>query len=183
MPDKDLPFFSNILLIAGAGRNTGKTSLACSLIEQFSKDLNVIALKISPHFHTIHEKQKIIEQTSEFTVIEEQVHNNKDSSKMLLAGAEKVFYIQVKQDKLSKAFNSLLPIIKKGPVICESGGLNQIIRPGLFLFLHRDGLIPENKKPVLKFNPILIDLFNKDNKFQVDDIYFSENSFYYKTET
>ena len=40
----------NLLLIAGTGTKSGKTSLACKIIEQF-KNLNITAIKISPHFH------------------------------------------------------------------------------------------------------------------------------------
>jgi len=43
--------YPNILLVSGNGRNSGKTTLACKIIERFSKDHEITGLKISPHFH------------------------------------------------------------------------------------------------------------------------------------
>ena len=182
MPKPNLPYYPNILLIAGAGRNAGKTKLACSIIKSVSKYRDVTAIKISPHFHQINKDQNILVQTSEFVIIEEKLQTEKDSSKMLQAGAKKVFYIQVKQSHLDLAFNFILPYIKKGSIICESGGLNEIIRPGLFLFVHKNKEIPENKIGILKYDSIIIDLFSPDNEFDVNNIDFDDNKFSYKNE-
>ena len=40
----------NLLLIAGTGTKSGKTSMACRIIEQFP-ELKITAIKITPHFH------------------------------------------------------------------------------------------------------------------------------------
>ncbi len=40
----------NLLLVAGTGTKSGKTSLACRIITQF-RDLGITAVKITPHFH------------------------------------------------------------------------------------------------------------------------------------
>ena len=41
----------NMLLIAGTGRKSGKTTLACACIAHFSKQTGIYAIKISPHTH------------------------------------------------------------------------------------------------------------------------------------
>ena len=41
---------SNFLLVAGNGRNVGKTFLACEIIKQLSQKNEVTGVKISPHF-------------------------------------------------------------------------------------------------------------------------------------
>ncbi len=43
----------NILLIAGTGRNVGKTLLACEIIQQLSKTMAVTAIKTSSHEHPL----------------------------------------------------------------------------------------------------------------------------------
>ena len=43
-------FIPNMLLIAGTGTKSGKTTFACRVIEQL-KDTGIIAIKITPHFH------------------------------------------------------------------------------------------------------------------------------------
>ena len=40
----------NLLLIAGTGTKSGKTSMACKIIRQF-QELKITAIKITPHFH------------------------------------------------------------------------------------------------------------------------------------
>ena len=40
----------NLLLIAGTGTKSGKTSMACRIISQFP-ELKITAIKITPHFH------------------------------------------------------------------------------------------------------------------------------------
>jgi len=42
----------NLLLIAGTGNKSGKTTLACRVIEQFRQS-GISAVKITPHFHDI----------------------------------------------------------------------------------------------------------------------------------
>ena len=40
----------NLLIIAGTGNKSGKTTLACRMIEQF-RNPGLISVKITPHFH------------------------------------------------------------------------------------------------------------------------------------
>ena len=97
--------YPNILLIAGTGRNVGKTLLACEIIEHLSKTAILIGVKISHHFHPVEEGQKVIANTQDYLIIEESFITNKDSSRMKQAGADKVFYIQARQENLMDAFD------------------------------------------------------------------------------
>lgn len=150
----------NLLLIAGTGRNVGKTSLACALISQASISHKVIGVKISPHFHEISPTEKPILKSENFEIIEElNSYGNKDSSRMLKAGASRVFYVQSKSDI------ALIGVIKElqqfwsdeTAVICESGGLRHFIEPGLFMVC-RSAAQPE-MKPYLKFLEPKVDQF------------------------
>ncbi|MBW6492504.1 MAG: molybdenum cofactor guanylyltransferase [Lentimicrobium sp.] len=172
----DILPFRNILLIAGSGRNVGKTKLACEIITYFSKKQNVIGVKISQHSHPVGAGQKIIASGDEFTVVEEMLESSKDSSRMKQAGAKKVFYIQTIPEKLSDAINSIRNEISTGPVVCESGGLCKIIDPGVFIFVQED-TIPENKKHYLSHNPVAVKSLNGIPEFDIYNLSYSHNGF------
>jgi len=131
---------NNLLMIAGTGRNVGKTMLACRLIAQFSHQ-NVIAIKVSPHFHQQADGQKILFQNPDFVIIEETATGTtKDSSRMLQAGAGKVFYIQTRNRIIEEPFRKILAMLPENqPVICESGAMLEFAQPGLFLLVYRKG--------------------------------------------
>ena len=77
-----------MILIAGNGRNVGKTTFATEVIRHLSKSNTVIGIKISPHIHGINEGLVVIHKTNDFVVVEERGHNKKDSSLLLQAGAK-----------------------------------------------------------------------------------------------
>lgn len=135
------PDFSNILLVAGNGQNSGKTTFVCSVIRRFAKTQPVMAVKISPHFHKLSERDHILEKTEAFTIVEEFSKNrNKDSSLMLQAGAKRVFFLLADDAHLLDAFLKVLEIIGTDqPVVCESGGLINVLKPGVFLFVYQNG--------------------------------------------
>jgi len=146
---KDIP---NLLLIAGTGRNTGKTTLACSIINKFSSNFQVIGLKISPHFHGGTDSLKTIVNDNNFNIYEETSASTvKDSSLMLKAGAAKVFYIEVLDEYLKTAFEQFLNILPKShPLICESPALRKYIQPGVFFIVDSERN-KNKKKEILEF--------------------------------
>lgn len=131
-------FRKNILLIAGTGRNVGKTLFACKLIESLNCNNSVISIKISPHFHEPGQTVDVIKQSAHFQITKERSKSgHKDSNRLLKAGSKEVYYIQAKDDSLSEVLFFLDSIIPpKTPMIIESGGLREIIHPGLFLMIH-----------------------------------------------
>lgn len=131
----------NLLMIAGTGRNVGKTTFACNIISHFARNHPVTAIKISPHLHHQAEGQKIVASEADFQFIEEtKSTGGTDSSRMLKAGAEKVFYLQTRDRNIKAPFEQLIRLIPKDqPVICESGALLNHARPGLFVLIKRDG--------------------------------------------
>ncbi len=139
--------YKNILLIAGTGQNVGKTLFASQVIKQNASNCPLVSIKISPHFHRLNPDAQIIENNKDFSIIKEFDSNgNKDSQRFLCAGAKEVYYVQCMDDKLSLAFDMLIKLIPQdSPIICESGGLRQIIKPGIFIII--------NKKNNLKIKP------------------------------
>jgi hypothetical protein len=127
----------NILLISGTGRNTGKTTFACKIITHFSKQFDLVALKISPHYHdTGLTPEQLVINTGYRIIKERDAESGKDSSRMLKAGARESIFIQCSDEYMLDAMNSLsAKILKDVPVICESGSLGDYLVPGVHLMV------------------------------------------------
>lgn len=166
---------SNFLLIAGNGRNVGKTYLTCKIIQHLAKTNAVIGVKVSSHFHPI-ENNKIIIENKDFVIVEETQVSQKDSSLMKQAGAQKVYFIMAPQESLEQSFLYLEQLLPEKAIVCESGGLHEIINPGLFLFVNakEKDLVKQHH---LKFSPIIV--VNDGEKFDFDilRIEFKHNTF------
>ena len=123
-----------LLLIAGTGRNSGKTTLACRIIERYS-EAGIIAVKISPHLHVNRAGVSPIIETAGYTVYREtSLEGIKDSSRMLVSGATGSYYIQTSNEYAEAAFLELFVRVGGGvPLVCESPSLRRWIEPGVFL--------------------------------------------------
>jgi hypothetical protein len=126
----------NLLLIAGAGTKSGKTSMACKIIRQFP-ELKIAAVKITPHFHETTKGLLAISEEIGYAIYEESDRNSfKDTSRMLAAGAHKVYFAKVWDDQLFEVFNKIRKLIPVGtPVICESPALRNFAEPGIFIIM------------------------------------------------
>ncbi|WP_461629958.1 hypothetical protein [Labilibaculum euxinus] len=129
----------NILLITGTGRNVGKTLFACRLIEKLKCENELVCIKISPHFHELSKELEIISETDNFVIAKETSKTgSKDSNRLFRAGSKKVYYVQAKDDHLTEILSYFEKILSaETPVICESGGLRDLIEPGLFLMINK----------------------------------------------
>jgi hypothetical protein len=127
--------YPEMLLIAGTNRNVGKTTFACKIINDTAIYSPVTAIKITPHFHKLTEKQQIIYKSEQMVIsFETDKYSHKDSSKMLQAGAENVFYIQCSDSEIQNVFKIIKPLIPTNhAVVCESGAAFNYIKPGLFI--------------------------------------------------
>lgn len=132
----------NLLLITGCGRNSGKTTMVCRIIQQF-RNLGIISIKITSHFHLPSDGLILISEHSDssdysgYAVYEETNPDmSKDSSQMLHCGAKKVIFAQLKGDD---SYNDFLDIIRKlppnTPVVCESQALRNYIEPGILIIM------------------------------------------------
>jgi len=126
----------NLLLIAGTGTKSGKTTMACKIIEQFN-NLNITAIKISPHFHEAITGLVSISEKKGYSIYEETNRDtSKDTSRMLHSGATKVFFAKVWDNQLPDVFNEIMEYIPSNvPVICESPALRNYIEPGVFIIM------------------------------------------------
>ncbi len=172
----------NMVLLAGAGQNVGKTTFAASLIWHLkSLGYTIYGLKITPHFHENNPENLII-QNDDFQIsLEKKQNGNKDTSRMLNAGAEEVFFIQSNTDSaLPVAFDFVHRMGKENILwVCESGGLRAFVDPGLFLYFKLKGTIPE-KPSAKKWMPLADRIVEfSDNTFSLlaEQIIVTDNTF------
>ncbi len=135
----------NLLIVAGTGQNCGKTTLTEKVIEKISKQQKITALKIAPHYYN-QDHLPENNHTEKIHILKENDRSGKkDSSRMLLAGASEVFYIEAKDEHLKYGIKNIIELIPHNEaVICESGSLVNYITPGLFVMMQHED--PENRK-------------------------------------
>jgi len=129
----------NLFLIAGTGNKSGKTTLACRIIEQF-RGKDIVGIKITPHFHETTPGLVLLSENEGYSVYEEtNGETGKDTSRMLKAGAVRVFFAKVTDNTLLAAFNDILHRIPEGlPIVCESPALRYYAEPGVFVIMRSD---------------------------------------------
>jgi molybdopterin-guanine dinucleotide biosynthesis protein A len=63
-------------------------------------------------------------------------NSQKDTARMLAAGAKRVFWLRVMNKRLAEGLTCLLDIIGREAVsVCESNSLRKVVEPGLFLMV------------------------------------------------
>lgn len=133
-----------MLMIGSAGRNVGKTELACSVLSKLSKKYDVTGIKVT----TIKEEDGQCPRGGEgcgvcsslegvYSIVEELNSSpDKDTARLLAAGAKRVFWLRALKEHLLDGIKAMLDIIgPKAVSICESNSLRQVVEPGLFLMV------------------------------------------------
>jgi hypothetical protein len=168
--------YNNVLIIAGTGRESGKTTIACLIIETF-RHLKPVAVKISPHFHEatdglinwhIDENFNIYRETS--------LIGYKDTTRMLNAGAADAYYVQAYDKNVIEAFRLVIRNIPEDiPVICESPSLAKYIIPGVLFIADNKEVTYKKETSVLlsKADQVFYPLVEKVN---IDNLDFSGGS-------
>lgn len=126
----------NLMIIAGTGNKSGKTSMACRILEQL-RYFEIVSVKITPHFHETTPGLVLLSEKKGYSVYEEtNSDTSKDTSRMLKAGASRVYFAKVTDNSLDEAFKEIMEHIPEGtPIICESPALRQYTEPGLFVIM------------------------------------------------
>jgi len=163
----------NMLLVSGTARNVGKTTFVCKIIEAISKNQPIIAIKITPHFHELCSSCKLLYKSEKLIIAEEKsTKTEKDSAKMLAAGAHRVFYVQGADDKLPEAIEYIKPIIAFDiAVICESAALRNYIKPGLFVLMlpNKDDIAQKNKDKMPLADRKIFTFNYQSNEFEFEN--------------
>lgn len=137
-----------MLMIGATGRNSGKTTFACSLIERFVPEYDIVGVKVStvtetdaadPQWQQEHGVSSLLE-TPFFLTQETGGAPGKDTSRLLKAGAKTVYWLRVLADRLQDGATALLDAIGQEAIcICESNSLRKVIEPGLFVVVETTG--------------------------------------------
>lgn len=170
--------YPNILLITGNGKNVGKTTLSCKIIQRQKHKFDFVAVKISTHFHDYKNDDKVVFRNDDIIIIEEIKHNTgKDSSKMLDAGAKRVFFMMVKDENLPIAFDKLMEILNftSNPMIIESTSLRAVVEPSIFVVIQniRTKNVKEYLKPFLSLVDVNIDFDGEKFNFDDEKIFYN----------
>jgi molybdopterin-guanine dinucleotide biosynthesis protein A len=140
---------ANLLMIGAAGRDVGKTEFACEVIRRSSARIPVIGVKVT----TITERGGCCPRggtgcgvctslEGNYLITEEQSRTDrKDTSRMLAAGAARVYWLRTLRDSLQLGVEELLRRIPQHfGVVCESNSARSVVAPAVFLVLKaRDG--------------------------------------------
>ncbi len=129
----------NLILIGGNGRNIGKTTLTTGLITRLKDKGRVVGIKVTSIYpdDTKFHGQKDALFSGDLQIIEElNYKGNKDTSRMLQAGASRVYFIQVKDQALSQAATTIENLSKEFDyLVCESSSLRKVTEPHLFILV------------------------------------------------
>jgi hypothetical protein len=127
-----------LLIIGGHSRSVGKTSLVAGLISSLP-DLHWTALKITQYGHGICSADgapcDCATDDHSWAVTEERDRSGEsDTSRFLVAGAVKVYWVRTRQGMLAEAMPRIRQVIAPAEnVIFESNSLMKFIRPDLYL--------------------------------------------------
>jgi hypothetical protein len=174
-----------ILMIGATGRNTGKTEFACRIISACAGTIDIIGLKVTvierdkggcPRGHESCGVCDALKGDYEI-ITETDCHLSKDTSRMLAAGARKVFWLKADKDKLQQAGEALFKQIPPGAlVVCESNSLRNILDPGLFVVMRntRERTIKESCLSVIDHANKIIGFSGRDWDFDPGRISMKE---------
>lgn len=126
------------IVVGGHSRNVGKTSVAAGLIRAF-REYPWTAFKISSHKHANIPMPADESGHCSYNIYEEKDSGGaSDSSRFLIAGARRSFWVQIDENNADEGMRQLLPILDSYPyVMIESNRILSVMRPDLHLMVVR----------------------------------------------
>jgi hypothetical protein len=135
-----------VLAVGGHTRNIGKTALVVDLIRAFP-EAAWTAIKITQYGHgvcSIHGEECGCAPDEHLYALDEEAdrNNRTDTSRFLVAGAARAFWLRSKQGRLAEAMPLVRDAMANAPaaapgrpprIIIESNTLLQFLRPALYL--------------------------------------------------
>jgi hypothetical protein len=130
-----------MILIGAARRDSGKTLLAQEIITRFRGQTPVYALKVTLHHGQCPHGDEGCGACSSFDgafALREETERigPKDTSRMLAAGADRVFWLCALPDGLMDGLRQFLAEAGEDTlIVCESNSLREHVAPGCFIML------------------------------------------------
>src|SRR5271155_2789656 len=135
---KKAPIGGGLIVVGGQCRKGGKTALVADLIRTFP-GARWTAVKITPYTEVgcpvRGSSCKCAPKRHTFAIREEKDHSGKsDTSRFLVAGAERAFWVQTKEGRVADVLEPLVAELSKaGNVIVESDAIIKFWKPDLYL--------------------------------------------------
>jgi molybdopterin-guanine dinucleotide biosynthesis protein A len=176
----------NFIIIGSTGRNTGKTEFACRLIEKYSKDHQVIGVKVV----SIDRNEGNCPRggkgcgvcsslRGDYEIFEEKkIDPSKDTSRMLIAGAQKVYFLKVDKNSLENGLMALVDMIPENAmVVLESNSIRKVIEPGLFIVIKNlnERRVKESCAEVIEYANKIIEFDNMSWDFSPERVLVKDN--------
>lgn len=133
-----------MIMVGAGGRNVGKTELVCALIQRFAAHHRITALKVT----TVSETDGRCPRGGEgcgvctsfegayFMTEETSAPPDKDTGRLLSAGAARVFWLRVRENHLVEGIEALREAADPDALtVCESNSLRSVVHPDLFLMV------------------------------------------------
>jgi len=122
-------FESHVLMVGAKEKDAGKTTLSERLLTHFTEmDPTIWAAKVTVfRDHDTEWGFKIWE--------EENRNRDKDTGRLLRAGASRVLWLKCDEAHLAQGIDELLKRLPAGPLLVESNSARKIFRPGVFLMV------------------------------------------------
>jgi hypothetical protein len=133
-----------LIVIGGHSRNVGKTSVVAGLISAL-REFRWTAMKITQYGHDIcaHDGSACNCATADHTwaITQEQDRSGKsDTSRFLLAGASRVWWVRAQQGRLAEAMPGIRSkLMDAENVILESNSILKFLRPDVYLTVLNPG--------------------------------------------
>jgi len=127
-----------VVVIGGHSRNVGKTSVVAGLIAALP-EYNWIALKITQYGHGVcssdGESCHCATEDHSLAISEEKDRSGEsDTSRFLVAGATRVWWVRTEQGRLAEAMPTIRRRLAESEnVILESNSVLKFVRPDLYL--------------------------------------------------
>ncbi|MFH0896126.1 MAG: hypothetical protein V2A54_16965 [Bacteroidota bacterium] len=169
-----------ILQIGGTERNIGKTLLACRILEHFSKQHSITAVKISviDNLPKGSPEKGYRDLSGKYLLTEENTDDkNSNTYRFLESGAVKAFWLRTRGEFFKEAFEFALKTIGQNQLmICESNHLRNYFKPGAFIMLynHNAENYKESSLKILDLADIRIDADKDFNSFNSESLNISE---------
>jgi molybdopterin-guanine dinucleotide biosynthesis protein A len=106
--------------------------------------------------------------------------SDKDTVKLLEAGAREVYWLRVRSGRMDSAVKALKEAIPDGwPVIAESNTLRRVVKPGVFFVVKPRGSneIKPSAKGVLEYADRIVEGDRERTSIDLSDITFTEGRF------
>jgi len=133
-----------MILIGSTARNSGKTTLALSIIKKYKNKAPIYAIKVTTiavkNGGCIHGGDGCgvcSRMQSDFEITKEESKAGiKDTSMLLAGGAKMVYWLKTLKDHIGEGIAAVLAEIpEEALIICESNSLRKVVKPGIFIMV------------------------------------------------